>query len=526
MKKLSFILALCLTTGLWAQTQHVVEVESDIDEVVVSTEGAQIHRKASVDLKEGINRLIFDGNMSYTFLSGLQARVGDGLFIMSINVQENEDLGPRKNAIIKMIRDSISSIEYLIAKEQNYRYVLDMQESLLLANKELKGEDKGLVLIDLEDALLIYQKQLTSIKQGQLDSKIREKMLNDKLLKFKEQLESFSSSKNAINNQIIVLVSSPKAMKDVPVLISYVVDGVSWRPVYDVRVQDNKSSIILKYKAEIVNRSGEDWSNVKLTLTTLDNSGGNAPDLKKQAIDFKPEQPIPSRKKGDNAPRIVGTATIPQNAETNWYGGEYLNGFSFELPTKISVINNAKYSQIVDLIEYELEGEFQHFSIPKLEQNAYLLAKISGWEKFRLLPGYADIYFNNTYVSNTDLDPRITADTLNISLGKDKGVVIERKQLTDFSSTSIVGGKKRQVFVYEITVRNTKKEAVEIRIEDQIPVSMNKDITVTPINLADAEQDEESGKLSWIKRLQPNESIVIRFEYELKYPKDRVLSGL
>jgi len=197
--------------------------------------------------------------------------------------------------------------------------------------------------------------------------------------------------------------------------------------------------------------------------------------------------------------------------------------FAISLPYTVSSSNKAT---MVDIRKYEMKAEYLYSVAPKLDNDAFLIAKAMGWEEFSLLPGEANIFFEGTFVSITFIDPSNIKDTLSISLGRDKRVVVKREKLKDFSSRKLIGANQRDSYAYEISVRNTKAEAVKIVVEDQVPVSKNSQIEVMVTDIGSAAYNKDTGKLSWLLTLQPNESRKLQFKYEVKYPKDKTVSGL
>jgi uncharacterized protein (TIGR02231 family) len=115
---------------------------------------------------------------------------------------------------------------------------------------------------------------------------------------------------------------------------------------------------------------------------------------------------------------------------------------------------------------------------------------------------------------------------LSISLGRDKRIVVKREKLKDFTSRRAIGGNQRDSYAFEISVRNTKGEPVTMTIEDHIPVSKNSQIEVTSMDTGTANYKKESGKLNWEVVLQPNETKKVTYKFEIKYPKDQMVSGL
>jgi uncharacterized protein (TIGR02231 family) len=176
------------------------------------------------------------------------------------------------------------------------------------------------------------------------------------------------------------------------------------------------------------------------------------------------------------------------------------------------------------LKESTIAAAYKYYAVPKLDKDAYLLAEISDWEKLNLLPGEANIIFEGTYIGKTFIDPANTADTLNLTMGKDKRVVIKREKMADFSSVKFLGSNKLQKLTYELTVKNNKKEPIKLLLKDQYPLSTNKDIEVELLESGDAMVNTELGVLTWKLELAPGESKKVRIGYSVKYPKGKTLN--
>lgn len=195
--------------------------------------------------------------------------------------------------------------------------------------------------------------------------------------------------------------------------------------------------------------------------------------------------------------------------------------YDIDLPYDIET--NGK-QQIATLKEASIAAVYKYYAVPKLDKDAYLLAEVTGWEKLNLLAGEANIIFEGTYVGKSFLDPASTNDTLNLTLGKDKRVVIKREKLTDYSSSKLIGTNKLQTITFELTVKNNKKDVISLILKDQYPISTNKEIEVELIESSDAADNKEIGVLTWKMELAPGESKKVRISYSAKYPKGKILN--
>jgi uncharacterized protein (TIGR02231 family) len=197
----------------------------------------------------------------------------------------------------------------------------------------------------------------------------------------------------------------------------------------------------------------------------------------------------------------------------------------FDISIPQTVVSSAKPT-VVDVRSSSVNAAYEYAVAPKLDLDAFLLAKVTGWEDLNLLPGEANIFFEGTFVGKTFIDPNNIRDTLSVSMGRDKRIVVKREKVKGLSSRHIIGSNERQSNAWEISVRNSKLESVKIVVEDQIPVSRNNQIEVTVVDVGGARQDIYSGKLTWKLNLAPSENKKLSYKYEVKYPKDRMINGL
>ncbi len=198
---------------------------------------------------------------------------------------------------------------------------------------------------------------------------------------------------------------------------------------------------------------------------------------------------------------------------------------SFDIDIPYDILSNGK-AHSVALKEIKLPATYKYYAAPRVEKEAFLLAEINDYSKYNLLPGEANIIFEGLYVGKTNINPNQTADTLNLSMGRDKKISIKREKVVDKSGTKFLSSYKEQMFTYDITIRNNKKEDIEMLLKDQYPLSSDKEISIELLEDGNAKVNSETGILSWELKLTPNEIKKIRISYKVKYPKDKVIENL
>lgn len=215
----------------------------------------------------------------------------------------------------------------------------------------------------------------------------------------------------------------------------------------------------------------------------------------------------------------IKTTNIP--LPTNQIENQTNVEFEIKIPY---TINSDNKNTTAEIDRYDLPAEYEYFAIPKIEKTAFLLANIVDWEKYNLLEGEANIFFENTFVGKTILDVRYMSDTLSISLGRDKNVQVSRDKIKENNKKQFLGTKKEESRTWKLVVKNNKKQDVNFVLLDQIPISTMDEIEVIPENLSGGILDNENGKVKWKFDLKSGSKKELDLKYKVKYPKDKSLT--
>ncbi|MDR0507795.1 MAG: mucoidy inhibitor MuiA family protein [Dysgonamonadaceae bacterium] len=195
----------------------------------------------------------------------------------------------------------------------------------------------------------------------------------------------------------------------------------------------------------------------------------------------------------------------------------------FEIKTPYSIPSENKPTT-VEMERYSVPADYEYYCVPKVDKDAFLLAYITNWEQYNLQEGEANIFFENTFIGKTILDVRYMSDTLNISLGRDKSVTIQRDKVKEYNTQKFLGSKTETTRDWKVTVRNNKRQPISIVLFDQIPVSTTNEIEVNTENLTGGILNDETGEVKWKLTLQPAQKNELNLRYKVKYPKGRSLT--
>lgn len=627
MKTLALILCCLLFSNIYAQKLTEKEIKTEVSEVTVFIEGAQITHQKTVELMDGITVLKFVNLSPFIDAKSVQVKADGDVTVLSVNHQQNYIDKLVKSQEVTTIESKIEEINKQSRLEETYLSILNEEESFLRENRVIGGKNNELSATNLQAASEFYDTKLTTIKLKAIDRNKAIADLNKQRKDLENQLQMLSAKKDFPTGEIIVKVEA-KSKTTPKFELSYFVENAGWFPSYDIRAKNVNEPLEIIYKANLRQDTKIDWKNVKLKFSSSNpNNSGVAPELKTYYLGYNNRPPVYDKSvtsvsgqvfDSQNMPlpgvtvlvqgTTIGTVTnmngsysitLPANASQLTYSfvgyvsqtlpvsGSVMNVFlaesnvsldevvvtgygtqnklnlssvlqgrmagvsvrgsskiksrdsesvaipfqktenqtsvDFEIKTPYTVMSDNK-NYTIDMAVYQVAVEYQYFCIPKIDKNAFLIANIVDWEKYNLLEGEANIFFEGTYVGKSLLDVRYASDTLKLSLGSDKNVSVNREKIKDHSTKQFIGAKKEETRAWKTTVKNNKSQAINMIVLDQVPISKLEEIEVDVQEISGAKHDKENGEIKWEFTLQPTGKKELELRYSVKYPKSQNLN--
>lgn len=180
---------------------------------------------------------------------------------------------------------------------------------------------------------------------------------------------------------------------------------------------------------------------------------------------------------------------------------------------------------LITLYQQNIPAEFNYFTAPNYNREAFLVAKIKDFSKYGFISANAKIIFENMYIGETYINPSQTEDDLPITLGSDNRISVQRVEVKDKSSEKFLSSNVEKTVTYDLVIRNNKKESISIEIKDRFPISNNEAVKVEVLEKSGAKVDDEKGFLTWNEKISASETKKIRVSYKVKYPKDYYISN-
>ncbi len=328
--------------------------------------------------------------------------------------------------------------------------------------------------------------------------------------------------------------------------VTYVVQNASWKPLYDLRVQHQ--TLHLTYLAAITQTSGEDWSDIRLTLSTAKPGLGTLPpkleawyidvprmrsrDFSKGLISRAAPAPDDELYKG-RAQRSVVEQAFPEEpeyeaeaeiamAEISQDGGVV----TFQISGDSNIPSDGNPHKVTILNE-PIPCQFTYLAMPSLVSFAYLQANAQNRsDGATLLPGKANIFREQVFVGTTDLENIAPSQDFKINLGIDEALKLDRTLIERQADKKLLGSNRRITYAYRITVTNLTDRPIKLDLHDQIPHSRTDVIKVKLNKITPTIALGELGRLHWHLDLAANRQIEVYYQFAIEHPENAQITGL
>lgn len=549
MKRIIVILALVFSFTLNSFAQEELPTyNGKIDQVKVFLQQAQIEKTVSFPLKQGNNEIILSGNSQYMQTQSLQfTSINDFIitdftpFIQYVQPTQpsEEKLSNEKKLKLKILRDSLE----ILSNQNSDSYTLTSilsREKQVLDNMKIISQPQSIDSIPkIKDGLSYYRDKMVEIskmlqKENAIVSKrsIRIKEINNQINIILQGAENNFQPRNEY--YIRLNIYSDKNIPMSKLSYTYNVGGVYWQPFYDVKFTKPSEPASFVLKAQLTQQTGEDWNDVKLIFSTEQpNNGRVLGNLYPYYLQPQQQHARTYRKQSNNveslAAKVSGVSedaaeyAVPMANATKYsemtVSQLTMLGKEYEVGMKHTIISDGK-EKIIALETKTTKADYKHYTIPKIEKAAYISALMPQWEDLELMDANGKIYLENNYINDTYISSSNTEDTLNLSIGQDKRVAVDRKVAkTKPEKTGLLSNTIETIVTITLSIKNNNQTPIDINVEDQIPLSNQENIKITAGELSKAQYDEKTGKLTWDFSLKALEQKTITFSYTVRQPK-------
>ncbi|OKP30061.1 DUF4139 domain-containing protein [Serratia fonticola] len=520
-----------------AQAQDVT-----LNDVTVFIRGAELFNSSKVTLPAGESEVVFTNIASGLNEQSLMLDADNGVVVQSFSIKRDfltEHVSPEVEQLTKQIDDEVREQSKLNVQ----REVIRAQLAVLESNRALGSEKEGASVEQVNQMLELVNRRMSEVLLADIELKEKIAAIDKNIEKLKSQLDEAQQKTGQTVNQVVVKFYTAKAVTS-NVKLSYVIPDAGWVPTYDVRVNSITQPVKLSYKANVFQNSGINWDKVNLTLSSGNPSeGAQAPKLQPWYLDFYQDYssskmamsiprpapaPVAEMAAGANAQELDGAMASRAKRSLSDYVVTDAGGVNtrFSISLSYNIASDGK-GHSVTIKDVDVQGDYRYVVVPKIEPDAFLQVQLKDWAQLNLLPGKSSIFFEGSFVGQGDINIADAKETLDLSLGRDKKVIVNRengKQLT--SKAEFFGNSVSQQYSFVTSVKNTRKEPIKLVVMEQMPLSRDSAITIDGLKYDGASYDKDTGNVQWTLDLPANQSEKFTLSYTVKYPKDKRISNL
>lgn len=535
-------------------------LQTTINKATVFLSGAQVFRQSkSISIKKGVNEVIITDVSPNLNPNQIQATAKGNFLILDIQYQT--EYIPPSGAVyavvpekiqkeISWLNDTLLFIGFEKDRINEKLKNLDEEKRMVTQSQLIRSGGISDTLPEFKEIVEFYRVKLDEINELIHIWKKKQYLIQTQQTKLQSRLNELNNyaantgqpAKPAQTRYHVMVTTFAEADTYGKIEVNYLVPNAGWIPAYDLRAKSTSDPMTVTYKAKVFQNTGEDWNDVNITLSTFNqNTYSTKPiagiwrldyTVNRQSMqpqyysqNFTSDVELSNYKKEmankDGEVTFDDQQFIPLQsfADIN----QNLSNVEFDVKLPYSIQANGQHKLMVVMHE-EVEAKFEHYLLPRMNNHAFLLAKLGDWESLNLLSGDANIYFKQTIVGKTLINPSALSDTLELTLGKDEGIVANRKKISEEVDKVGLNKRTQKTYTFEIEVKNMTKEKVKITLEDLIPVTSNEEISIKLEDGDGAEFDKKTGRLTWILQLEPGSKTKVNFTYSVEHDKYKPIS--
>ncbi len=525
-----------------------VEARSRIDSITVFPDAAQVTRVMEIDLPPGASTVIVKGVPIAADPNSLGASgeaTGGKVAISSVEARvAPADAKPGDSSIEARLKNLRSdregwqaTIDALVGKQAMIKHYAQASPEKLSADSNPLPIDQWNAAFDKIGAALAKvgdELRAANARAREIDEEI----------KGLEASAGRARPKAAVRD--IAIAVEAAAPTKARLSLVYRVSGAGWRPAYEARLDTGrpgvKPAVDLVRRAIVAQRTGEDWSDVALTLSTSRAlRGAGAPDVQPERIAFwEPPiayAPAPAakamradavREKADNeaARREAGGAQPAAPVEEKQAALE-ANAWSarFVAPGRVAVPTDGS-TRNFQLSTRRYEPALTVKSAPAFDPTAYLETRLTNEEEAPLIAGEVAVQRDGAFVGMARLQTTAPGEAFDLGFGADDRVRVARVPVKrKENEPTWLGQTKTDAREFKTTVRNLHDFPVRVAIVDRIPFSENSAISVELLQQTTQPTEKQIGDrrgvMGWTFDLAPQEQKELRLAWRMKWPADR-----
>ncbi len=506
-------------------------VQAQITEATLYRNTALLTGKVVVTIPAGEHEIVV-GQLPESFEhQSLQVRGTGDFTILAARARQGTVSADRLPPRLQRLKDSLDELREDLAVWRNQHYTYRMEEQMLLMNRQVNGTQSGLKMDEMQAATEYFRQRMLEVKAKQLSVGMKiEKAVRDSA----ELGQDFNNGAGRIGapyTQVSVYVRA-KQRTQATLYLTFLTYAAGWNPIYELRAAETSTKVNLVLKALAFQNTGYDWSGIKLTVSSgQPGLGAQKPTLPPLTAGL--DRPMVNydraamrRSKSASAESLqmapapaAGNAAADAAYEQVDVDDQSLS-ITYTLANPATMFSDGR-EQSFELTRQDIDAQLRLATAPAMDKDVFVEAVIRDWGSMGLLPGPVRVFFDDAFTGESQLPSSSAQDSLIVSLGRDRKVLAKREAIPVRESKNLLGNKRTKQYHYEITIRNNRKTAATVRVEDRVPISRSAEVEVEVERqeLSGATVNNDNGLLYWDVVVPAGESKKVTLKYSIKSPK-------
>ncbi|TWT85978.1 hypothetical protein Pla123a_07860 [Posidoniimonas polymericola] len=297
-------LLVLLSAALPCLAAESTTTEGRVSAVTVYQGQALVTRQIELENAGGLTEIVVTGLPAKVQPGSLYAEPGDGVVVRSVRYR-TRPVEQDVRAEVRELDQQLQDLQDKLAANARRRALLGERTEYL---KQMEGFTTGTANAELKSGVLnaetlksltqfVFQER-TEIAEQELTSQVEERELRQELeLRQRKRNQLTQGSAKTVREAVVFADLGQPGAKQLS--LTYIVTDATWSPSYNLRADAEAGRVTVEYNASIQQMSGEDWTDVDMTLSTATPSlVATAPRLDPLAIRLAaptPEQQAASR---------------------------------------------------------------------------------------------------------------------------------------------------------------------------------------------------------------------------------------
>ncbi len=552
MKTPTFFLVLSLSVVFFSPSYASIESGAGkIDSVTVYSDRASVLRKLTINTGEGENQLDITNIPSSVDDSSIrvQASGETGVTILNVQIRRDELEDATNERVVKLEKEILSlqreikSVDNRIEASKSREKFIDR---LAKSRSEEAGADLTTSTPSSKPTVEELGRLLSFIYEGKIEAGeaillagIEKEELAKRLDKLARELhQARGVSYKSLKTVSVDFVA--ESVGKVGFTLEYIVPGASWSPEYLIRARPDIDRTAVSYKAFITQNTGEEWKDVKLSLSTASpRLGASAPEISEWIVRERPQLRRGKSRvmREDEMSAPMAAAPMPLEEAVAQKPGKAKVATSKVASAGTSVTFKVKRRDTipsggertaVTVAELIFDARTSYLTVPKISPYVYMRTSFTNGSSYPLLAGPTNIFIGDSFAGKGDIKAAPPGEEVKLDLGVDEGFAIERELVKKNSGQEGILSKTGFAkYIYQIKLKSLKKRAVTVKVQDHLPLSSRKEIVVRDIALTPKpDKRDEKNIVTWNIFMEPGKESVIRIEFSLQYPPEMRVMGL